>query len=270
MSERILAFDTSGASLSVALWQDGRAVWLSTREFAPGRPEHASALVPTVQRGLAECGWTVASLDGLGVTVGPGSYTGLRIGIATAKGLALARDLPVAGVGTLEALAWPWLGPERVVLAWLDARRGQVFAAVYATEPGGAPEEAPLEMEAPARLPAADAVQRAAEAARRAGRPVLYAAGDGHLAAGAGAALEAAGRLERVWRPPAPARVSAEAVAALAVPRLRSGGEDPLALAPLYVAAPHVGPVPGPALAAEDPADGSPAGPVTSGTDARA
>ncbi|MBE3590145.1 MAG: tRNA (adenosine(37)-N6)-threonylcarbamoyltransferase complex dimerization subunit type 1 TsaB [Firmicutes bacterium] len=284
MSERILAFDTSGASLSVALWEGGRTVWLFTREFPPGRPGHAAALVPAWQRGLVECGWSVSSLDGVGVTVGPGSYTGLRIGIASAKGLALARGLPAAGVGTLEALAWPWLGPECAVLAWLDARRGQVFAAVYAAAapaggaaPGGAgaagapgaprtgeaPGEdaapagtgalhahaapgdaAPLELAPPARMPSAEAAELAAQAAAGAGRAVLCAAGDGELAPGAAAALAAAAarRGLRLWRAPLAARVSAEAVAALAAARLRAGGGDPLTLVPLYAAPPHVAP----------------------------
>jgi tRNA threonylcarbamoyladenosine biosynthesis protein TsaB len=101
------------------------------------RPLHASALLPEVERAAAAAGgWD--SVDRIAVGVGPGSFTGLRIAIATARGLRAALGLPVVGVCTLDALARGISGDAaagRDRLAVLDARRGEVFAALYS--PGG-------------------------------------------------------------------------------------------------------------------------------------
>lgn len=96
-----------------------------------GRPEHATALLPEVERAAAAAGGWEA-VGRLAVGVGPGSFTGLRIGISTARALAAALGLPLAGVSTLEALALGIPGPPgRDRLAVLDARRGEAFAALY-------------------------------------------------------------------------------------------------------------------------------------------
>lgn len=100
-----------------------------------GGPQHTTALLAEVERAAeAAGGWE--SVDRLAVGVGPGSFTGLRIGIATAKALALSRGLSLRGVGTLDALG-RGLGEvagKRRCLAILDARRGEVAAAVYSAE----------------------------------------------------------------------------------------------------------------------------------------
>jgi tRNA threonylcarbamoyladenosine biosynthesis protein TsaB len=97
-----------------------------------GGPQHTTALLAEIERAVdAAGGW--GAVGGVAVGVGPGSFTGLRIGIATAKALALSRGLPLSGVGTLDALG-RGLGEvagERHCLAVLDARRGEVAAAVY-------------------------------------------------------------------------------------------------------------------------------------------
>jgi len=100
-----------------------------------GGPQHTTALLREVERAVATAGgW--ASADLLAVGVGPGSFTGLRVGIATAKALALSRGLPLRGVGTLDALARGIgeVGGERQRLAVLDARRGEVAAALYGAD----------------------------------------------------------------------------------------------------------------------------------------
>ena len=98
-----------------------------------GGPQHTTALLAGIERAAAAVGgWE--SVDRLAVGIGPGSFTGLRVGIATAKALALSRGLPLSGVGTLEALACGLaeMAGERRCLAVLDARRGEVAAAVFA------------------------------------------------------------------------------------------------------------------------------------------
>jgi tRNA threonylcarbamoyladenosine biosynthesis protein TsaB len=117
----ILGIDTATPATAVAVWSPDRA--LERRDDPPpgGRPAHASRLLALVHE-LAE--WD--AIDRIAVGVGPGGFTGLRIGIATARALAQARDLPLVGVSSLAALAAPVEGP---VVAVIDARRGEVFAA---------------------------------------------------------------------------------------------------------------------------------------------
>jgi tRNA threonylcarbamoyladenosine biosynthesis protein TsaB len=133
----ILGLDTATASTAVALWAaDGPEI--ERRDDPPlgARPAHAGRLLQLVEEVLAaaEADWEAVARIAVGV--GPGSFTGLRLGIATARGLAQARDLPLVGVSSLAALA---VGAD---LAVIDARRGEVFAAApgafepVALEPG--------------------------------------------------------------------------------------------------------------------------------------
>lgn len=127
----VLGFDTATPWLSVAVADD--ATVLAETAVGPGeagRPRHATDLLPAVERAVAAAGgWTEVSLIAVGV--GPGSFTGLRIGVATARALALSRGLPVAGVSSLAALAAGVEAGAADVLAAIDARRGEVFAALY-------------------------------------------------------------------------------------------------------------------------------------------
>ena len=117
----ILGIDTATPSTAVAFWSPDQAV--ERRDDPPpgGRPAHASRLLALVEEVVD---WDAA--ERVAVGVGPGGFTGLRIGIATARALAQARDLPLVGVSSLAALAAPVDGP---VVAVIDARRGEVFAA---------------------------------------------------------------------------------------------------------------------------------------------
>ena len=103
MPKRILAIESATDWLSVALFEDGQQESLLESEETR---QHASSLMPLIERGLVDLGWTPSSLDGMVVSAGPGSFTSLRIGLATAKGLAFGRDLEAVGVSTLEARAW--------------------------------------------------------------------------------------------------------------------------------------------------------------------
>ena len=126
----LLGFDTATAACSAALWADG-AVVAHRRSEAGGR--HAETLVPMLREIAAEGGTTLAAVDAFAVTVGPGSFTGIRIGLSTARGLALAGKRPLIGLSTLEVLAAGVPAGERdgPVLAALDAGRGRLYAQLF-------------------------------------------------------------------------------------------------------------------------------------------
>lgn len=127
---RTLALETSTRRGSVALLENGQLVGCLEHE-APNA--HAEQLLPLVERALGDAGWPKSSLDRLGVGVGPGSFTGLRVGIALAEGLSVGLDRPLIGVGSLLAMAHGALAerPLGPCCALLDARREELFAAVY-------------------------------------------------------------------------------------------------------------------------------------------
>ncbi len=127
----VLGFDTSGAATSACvLRSDGRAFELRPAPAALfERPAHASELLPRVADVLEQAGLDWPQLDAIGVGVGPGAFTGLRIGIATARALASARGLDLRPVSSLAALAAGVDAP--LALPLIDARRGQLFGALY-------------------------------------------------------------------------------------------------------------------------------------------
>lgn len=147
----ILGFDTSTSATAAALLlPDGRAFEARDDPGPDDRPGHASRLLGLLERVLAEGGTGWEDVARLAVGIGPGGFTGLRIGVATARGLAQAHGLPIAGVGSLHALA----ARRPDVAAVLDARRGEVYAAVWrAGELTLAPAALPPEALA-GRLPA--------------------------------------------------------------------------------------------------------------------
>jgi tRNA threonylcarbamoyladenosine biosynthesis protein TsaB len=128
----ILGLDTATPATVVAVLPDrGEPVELR-HEPSPGeRPGHANQLLPLAERALASVGATFADVTRIGAGVGPGTFTGLRIGVATARALAQATGAELAAVSTLDALAEPAATGGRRVLAVLDARRGEAFAAAY-------------------------------------------------------------------------------------------------------------------------------------------
>ena len=99
---RILAFESSAKAASVALIQDGV---LLTEHFQNNGKTHSATLMPMAKQVLEDCGITAADLDVVAVAKGPGSFTGVRIGVAAAKGLAWGAEKPVCGVSTLEGMA---------------------------------------------------------------------------------------------------------------------------------------------------------------------
>lgn len=130
----IVGWDTStGATAAAVLRADGESFERRDDPVAGQRPAHTSRLLELVEGSLDDAGLNWEAITGLAVGVGPGGFTGLRIGIATARALAQAHDLPVHGVSSLEALAAAALTNTGggCVLAVIDARRGQAFAAAW-------------------------------------------------------------------------------------------------------------------------------------------
>lgn len=123
----LLAVDTAGKSAAVAVLRDDTLLYEAN---CNNGLTHSETLLPMIDTALKSCGLTVDGLDVLGVTAGPGSFTGLRIGLSVVKGLAQPRQIPCAGVSTLAALAWGCSG-EGTVIGALDARRGQVYWAAF-------------------------------------------------------------------------------------------------------------------------------------------
>lgn len=130
----ILGFDTATPATTVALLQDGAQPLERRHDPQPGeRPQHASQLLPLASALLAEAGIDWPQVRRIAVGVGPGTFTGLRIGVATARALAQASGAELAAVSTLHALAHAAReeAAGRTVLAVLDARRGEAFAAAW-------------------------------------------------------------------------------------------------------------------------------------------
>jgi tRNA threonylcarbamoyladenosine biosynthesis protein TsaB len=125
---RILAIDTSTPSLSVAV-TDRRG--LRAESTVRLGASHAGAVLPSVRWVLSAAGCGLSELDAYGVCVGPGSFTGLRIGLSTVKGLAAASGKPVVGISALDALAAQCPAGEGWICSMLDARKREVYFSVY-------------------------------------------------------------------------------------------------------------------------------------------
>jgi tRNA threonylcarbamoyladenosine biosynthesis protein TsaB len=128
---RILAFDTASRATAVALAAP-RGAWARRDDPAPGeRPAHATRLLPLVAEVMDEAGLDWGEIDRIAVGLGPGTFTGLRIGVATAKALGQATGAALVGISSLQALAVGAGPTEGPVLAVLDARRGEVYAGAW-------------------------------------------------------------------------------------------------------------------------------------------
>jgi tRNA threonylcarbamoyladenosine biosynthesis protein TsaB len=137
----VLGLDSAGGACSAALWRDGAVI---ARRFEVMERGHAEALMPMAEAVMTEAGMDFAALDAIGVTVGPGAFTGVRIGLAAARGLALAAEVPAVGVTTFEALAAAVPEAERAgraLLVAVDSKRADVYAQLFdaAVEPMSEP-----------------------------------------------------------------------------------------------------------------------------------
>lgn len=125
---KILAIDSSGLVASVAWLEDDTLVAEYTVNY---KKTHSQTLLPMIDELVRMTEQELAEIDAIAVAEGPGSFTGLRIGAATAKGLGLALDKPIVGVPTVDALAYNVFGYEETICPLMDARRNQVYTGLY-------------------------------------------------------------------------------------------------------------------------------------------
>lgn len=124
----ILAMDTSNQVLGIALLKDDQLIGEITTNI---KKNHSVRLMPAIDQLMREVTMTPQDLDKIVVAKGPGSYTGVRIGLTTAKSMAWALDIPVVGVSSLEALAWQGRFYNAYICPFFDARRGLVYTGLY-------------------------------------------------------------------------------------------------------------------------------------------
>ena len=130
---KILALETSAKAVSAAVSEDGKILCSGYQDTGL---THSRTLMPIVEHILKNTGLTVADMDAIAVAAGPGSFTGIRIGVAAAKGLAFAADKPAVGVSTLAAMARNVAFCDGLVVCAMDARRQQVYNALFEAKDG--------------------------------------------------------------------------------------------------------------------------------------
>ena len=125
---KILALETSAKAVSAAVTEEGAVVCSAYQNTGL---THSRTLMPMVKAMLENADLTLADMGAISVAAGPGSFTGIRIGVAAAKGLAFAADKPAVGVSTLEAMAWNVAHMDGIIVCAMDARRNQIYNAVF-------------------------------------------------------------------------------------------------------------------------------------------
>ena len=130
---RYLTIDTTTKVSAVALAEDGLLI---AESFLHTKLNHSERLVPMLDQLFTAAAWKLEDLDLIGVVRGPGSFTGIRIGIATAQGLAQVLNLPLLGILSLDALAWAGWGRDEEIVPILDARKNEWYTARYRWETG--------------------------------------------------------------------------------------------------------------------------------------
>lgn len=163
---KILAIDSSGLVATVALLCDDILVGEYTIH---NKRTHSQTLLPMIEAMLAMADVEIHDIDAIAAAAGPGSFTGLRIGASTAKGLAQALDIPIAAVPTLEGLAFNLTGADALVCPMMDARRNQAYYGIYDVS-----GRLPLTVQEQAAAP----VEEVVEKVNALGKPVIFL-GDG-------------------------------------------------------------------------------------------
>ncbi len=130
---KILALETSAKAVSAAITENGKVLASGYQDTGL---THSRTLMPIVERILKNTGMSMADIDAVAVANGPGSFTGIRIGVSAAKGLAFGADKPVIGVSTLAAMARNVAFADGLIICAMDARRNQVYNALFTAENG--------------------------------------------------------------------------------------------------------------------------------------
>ena len=128
---KILSVDTSANVATVAICEDDRLI---CEQMTNTKKTHSQTLMPMIDNVLAQAEMEISDVDLIAVANGPGSFTGLRIGVSTVKGIAEALNIPVVGVSTLEGMAYNLAYSSHLICPIMDARREQVYNAVYEWE----------------------------------------------------------------------------------------------------------------------------------------
>lgn len=124
----LLGIESATPVAGIAVMQDDR---LLSERFINNRKTHSGHLLPMIKEAVMEAGIKINDIDAIAVSSGPGSFTGLRIGMSTAKSLAQVLEVPLVGISTLDALAHPLRGSVNLVCPVLNARKNEVYTAVY-------------------------------------------------------------------------------------------------------------------------------------------
>lgn len=169
----ILAFDTATDACTLALGEDNRVLASKTVHAPRG---HLETLLPLIDQVLAEVSIKIQDVDYVASGSGPGSFTGIRIAVSTARGLAQAKDIPLVGISTLDILAYGLRAEDRFICPVIDAKRGQVYFSVYESDGGNIQRMGDIQSLAPDEF---------CSILKKLGRPVMLA----------GDALEAYGSL---------------------------------------------------------------------------
>lgn len=180
----VLGIDCATAACSAAVIQDGTTL---SHRFVAMMRGHASALVPMIEETLLDAGHKIADIDLIAVTVGPGAFTGVRIGLATAHALTTSTGIPMIGITTMEAVARAQGTQEGPLLVAMETKRADIYVQLFL--PDGAVAAPPLaveEADLTARLPevplvvAGDAAARAMAVLNAAGREAVLSEGPEH------------------------------------------------------------------------------------------
>lgn len=167
---KILAIESSALTASVALCEDDLPIAAMTLQTGH---THSDTLLPMVEQLLAHAGWTVQDIDLFAVPVGPGSFTGIRIGVSLIKGLAFDSGKPCVGISSLEGMAYNLIGFDGILSPVMDARRNQLYNALFRWQ-----DDQLLRLTEDRLIPAADLVK---ELARYGERVILTGEGSAIL-----------------------------------------------------------------------------------------
>lgn len=219
----LLAIDTSTRQASLALYDPSRGLLAEQSWFSANR--HTEELMPSVASLMRLAGVASRDLSSVAVAIGPGSFTGLRVGLAAAKGLALAQGAKLLGIPTLDVTAYPHESQPIPIVAVAQAGRGRLYWAPYAHGPAGWGPQEPY------------ALSTVTEVANIVVRPMAFV---GELSEQDRETLARfAGKQRVVFLPPALGLRRAGVLAELALKRLREGeSDDPATLSPIYLQQP--------------------------------